>query len=148
LSSIDVTVDGFGVDSQILIDAKERDIKVVEVPVSVNYPRDIKTSKKNILQHGTEVIGSLLELIGERRPLLLLGLPGLLLSMFGWASFAIVLNVFNETRQFAIGTAILGAASTVLGTILVFAGFSVWVMNKRMERLENRVSSRVRNREE
>ncbi len=148
LDRIDVTIDGFGADSQILIDAKKKGIKVVEVPVSVRYPRDVKTSKKNIVQHGSEVIVSLIELISEKRPLLLLGLPGLLLFMVGSASFVVVLGIFNETRQFAIGTAILGVVSTLLGTLLVFAALILWVLGRRLRLMENSIESRVHDRGE
>jgi len=141
LNVIDVTADGFGVDSQILIDAKEKNVKVFEVPVSTKYPKDVKTSKKNLLQHGSEVILSLIDLVSERRPLLFLGIPGLALFTMGGASFIIVLKVFNETRQFAIGTAMLGVGSTLLGTLLIFGALILWLLDKRLSRLENRFAN-------
>jgi len=142
LEVIDVSEDGLSVDSQIFVDAKEKNLRVVEVPVSAKYPRDVKTSKKNPFQHGSEVIVSLIELISERRPLLFLGVPGLMLLTMGGAAFIMVLNIFNETRKFAIGTAMLGLASALFGALLVFAALILWVMGKRLSRLENRVSSR------
>jgi len=142
LDVIDVTEDGLGVDSQILFDAKEKNLRVVEVSVSVKYPKGVKTSKKNLIQHGSEVALSLIELISERRPLLFLGVPGFVLLTMGGAAFIMVLSIFNETRQFAIGTAILGLASALLGTLFVFGALILWVMGKRLSRIENRVSNR------
>jgi len=145
LNAIDVAVDGLGVDSQILIDAKEKDVRVVEVSVSAKYPKGVKTSKKNLFRHGTEVILSLIELIGERRPLHFIGIPGLLLFSLGAASFIMVLRIFNETRQFAIGTAMLGIASTLSGALLLFVALILYVLGKRLSRLENRVQHRMKN---
>jgi glycosyltransferase involved in cell wall biosynthesis len=142
LNVIDVTEDGFGVDSQIFIDAEEKNLKVVEIPISTKYPKDVKTSKKNFLRHGSEVMLSLIELISERKPLLFVGVPGLVLFTVGVASFIIVLMIFNETRQFAIGTAIFGVASTLLGALLLFGALILWVMGKRLRRLENRIANR------
>ncbi len=142
LNVIDVTEDGLAVDSQIFVDAKEKNLKVAEVPVSTRYPKDVKTSKKNFLRHGSEVILSLIELISERKPLLFLGIPGLALFTVGGASLIRVLMIFNDTRKFAIGTAILGVASTLLGALLVFGALILWVMGKRLSRLENRIANR------
>lgn len=142
LNVIDVIEDGLGVDSQILIDAKNKNLRVVEVPVSTNYPKDVKTSKKNFLQHGFEVFLSLIELIIETRPLLFLGIPGLVLFILGGVSFIFVLKIFNETRQFAIGTAFLGVVSTLVGTFLILGSLILWVMGKRLSHLENRIANR------
>lgn len=142
LNVIDVVDDGFGVDSQILIDAKDKGLTIAEVPISAKYPKDVKTSKKNPLRHGSEVIMSLIEMVSERRPLLFLGIPGLALFTVGGASFFMVLKIFNETRQFAIGTAMLGIASTLVGTLLLFGALILYVMGKRLRRLENRIVNR------
>ena len=142
LNVIDVTEDGLGVDSQIFVDATEKKLKVVEVPVAGEYPRNVKTSKKNPLRHGSEVLLYLIELVSERRPLLFLGVPGLALFTVGGLSFIMVLKIFNETRQFAIGTAMLGIVSTLLGTLLTLGALILWVMGKRLQRLENRVANR------
>ena len=146
LNVIDVTEDGFGVDSQVFLDAKEKNLRVVEVPVSTRYPKGVKTSKKNYLRHGSEVLLSLMELVSERRPLLFLGVPGLALCTVGVACFIMVLKIFNETRQFAIGTAILGVASSSLGALLIFGALILWVMGKRLGRLEKRIANRNVNR--
>jgi hypothetical protein len=141
LDMIDVTENGLAADSQIFLDASEKNLRILEVPVSTNYPKDVRTSKKNSVHHGFEVLVSLLELISERRPLVFLGIPGLALLVLGGASFTIVLKIFNETKLFAIGTAILGVVSTLLGTLLLFGAVIFWVLGNRLNRLENRLSN-------
>ena len=138
---ISIDEDGLGVDSQIFIDAKQKSLKVVEVPVTAKYPKDVKTSKKNLLRHGTEVMVSLIGLITERRPLLFLGAPGLGLLAVGGAFLITVLKIFNETRQFAIGTAIFGILFTLLGALLVFCALILWVIDNRLRRFENHISN-------
>ena len=142
LHVIDVVEDGLGVDSQIFIEAKEKGLRIVEIPISVKYPKDAKTSKKNIVKHGSEVIIFLIELISEKRPLLFLGLPGLVLLILGAAAFTLVLSIFNQTRQFAIGTAMLGVVATLLGALLIFGALILWVLGERLSRIEKRISNR------
>jgi glycosyltransferase involved in cell wall biosynthesis len=139
LNSIEITTRGMGVDSQILIDAKKKNMRVVEVPISTKYPKGVKTSKKNFFQHGFEVALSIVELISEKRPLLYLGVPGASLFAVGGTCFIWVLNRFNEIRQFAIGTAILGVAASLLGGFLLFGGLILWVMGRQLSRLEDQL---------
>jgi len=141
LAAIEVTEDGLGVDSQIFLDATEKNLRIVEVSISTNYPKDVKTSKKNPLHHGTEVLGSLLELIAERRPLAFLGIPGLTLFIIGGACFVWVLDAFNRTNRFAIGTAMVGTVCTLLGSVLLFGAVILWVLGNRLRRIENRLSN-------
>jgi glycosyltransferase involved in cell wall biosynthesis len=142
LNVIDVVEDGLGVDSQIFIDAKQKSLKVVEVPVMAKYPRDVKTSKKNLIRHGSEVIVSLIGLVTERRPLFCLGVPGLGLLAVGGAFLITVLKIFNETRQFAIGTAIFGILFSLLGALLIFGALILWVLGNCLRRFENHISNR------
>jgi glycosyltransferase involved in cell wall biosynthesis len=139
LNSIKITTRGMGVDSQILIEAKKKNMRVVEVPISTKYPSGVKTSKKNFFQHGFEVVLSIMELISERRPLLYLGIPGASLFAVGGTCFIWVLNRFNETGGFAIGTAILGVAASLVGGFLLFGGIILWVMSKQLSRLEDQL---------
>jgi len=60
----------------------------------------------------------------------------------GGAAFVMVLKIFNETNQFAIGTALLGVVSTLLGMLLIFGSLILWVLGKRLSHLENRIANR------
>ncbi|MGB9623019.1 MAG: hypothetical protein ACPL07_04150, partial [Candidatus Bathyarchaeia archaeon] len=60
------------------------------------------------------------------------GLPGLALLTMSVASFIMVLKIFNETRQFAIGFASLGVVSTLMGTLLILGALILWGMGKRL----------------
>ena len=88
---------------------------MVEVPISVRYKGLEKTSKRHPLRHGLELVGTIIRLVVEERPLLLLGVPGGVLTMIGVALMMYLLLVFNTTRQFAIPTAIvsLGAIMSI-----------------------------------
>jgi len=58
-----------GASSEILIQAKNHNLKIVEIPITVRY--DIEnTSSKNPWRHGFGVLGWLIRVTSEKRPLL------------------------------------------------------------------------------
>jgi len=58
-----------GAGSEILTQSKNYNLKLVEIPITVRY--DIEgTSSKNPWRHGFGVLGSIIQLIAEKRPLL------------------------------------------------------------------------------
>ena len=55
--------------TEILTQVKNYNLKLVEIPITVRY--DIEnTSSKNPVSHGVGVLGSIIQLIAEKRPLL------------------------------------------------------------------------------
>lgn len=119
IESINFTSDGFGADSEILIDASKKGLNISEEKVTVIYETGSKTSTKNPVSHSGEVISSLLELIALRRPLRYLGIPGLVLVVMG-AIFAVtVIQTFNDTRYFSIPFTLVALGSFIIGMMLL-----------------------------
>ncbi len=128
--------DGMGVSSEILIKAKEQRLEIHEVPVEVLYNTGGRTSSENFVRHGGGVIVSVIELVAEKRPLMLIGAPGLVFLSIGLVSFLVVLGIFNETRQLAIGSALFSAASTMIGLIMIFGAMILYSMSRWRRQLE------------
>ena len=119
ISSISFKTNGFGADSEILIDASKKKLNITEVGVTVNYNTGEKTSTKDPISHTSEVITSLIESIAIRHPLKYLGIPGLVLIFLG-ISFAVwSILIFNEVRSFPVSTLVVGVGSTIIGTMLI-----------------------------
>jgi glycosyltransferase involved in cell wall biosynthesis len=119
ISVITFKTNGFGADSEILIDASRKNLRIDEVGVNVRYNTGKKTSTKDPISHTSEVITSLIESIVIRHPLKYLGVPGFLLIILG-VSFGIWgILIFNEVRTFPISNLIIGVGSTLLGAMLL-----------------------------
>ena len=119
VESIAFSSDGFGADSEILVDASKKGLKISEEKVTVLYDTGGKTSTKNPVSHSGEVISSLLELIAIRRPLRYLGIPGLILITMG-AIFGIsVIQTFNVTRYFSIPFTLISLGSLIIGMMFL-----------------------------
>ena len=119
ITSISFSSDGFGADSEILVDASKKGLKISEEKVTVIYETGGKTSTKNPVSHSGEVISSLLELIAIRRPLRYLGIPGLILIAMGAIFAVFVLQTFNETRYFSIAFTLVSLGSLIIGMMFL-----------------------------
>ena len=119
IQSISFSTNGFGVDSEILVDAVNKGLKITEKKVTVLYKTGEKTSTKDPVSHSMSVITSLLELIAIHHPLKYLGIPGMILLIvgFGFATYAI--SNFNETGNFSLPSILTAMSSLIFGLILL-----------------------------
>ena len=132
-SSITFSSDGFAADSEILIIASEKKLKISEKKVSVLYNIENSTSTKNPISHSIGVSTSLIEMIAIRNPLMYLGIPGIFLTAIGILSIVFVMNIFNVDGYFSIPITLFSLASLVVGVMLIlmsFVLFSVTKVNK------------------
>jgi glycosyltransferase involved in cell wall biosynthesis len=134
INSINITTKGFGVDSEILVNASKKGLKIVEKKVTVIYNTGNSTSTKSPISHSTEVIASLLEIIAINHPLRYLGLPGMGLIIVGVIFAIFVLVTFNEIRYFSIPFTLISMATTMIGIILLLMSvvlFSIVTTQRR-----------------
>lgn len=131
---INFSTDGFGVDSEILIDASRKRLKISEVDVSVIYNTGTETSTKNPISLFTEILSSLIELVALRHPLKYVGIPGLALMTVAIFFFINVIQTFNQVRYFSIPFTLIALGSFVTGIILFLMSvilFSIVKTSKR-----------------
>lgn len=134
IESINFVTDGFGADSEILVDASKKGMKICEEKVTVLYETGGETSTKNPVSHTGEVIASLVELVALRRPLTYLGIPGLVLIIVGIIGGMYVVSYFNESRYFSIPYTLLSLGSLIIGALLMMIAvvlFSIVRTSKR-----------------
>ena len=119
LDKISFSTNGFGVDSEILVDSVKKDLKITEEYVTVLYNTGDKTSTKNPISHSMGVIASIIELIAINHPLKYLGIPGIALFIVGIFYSVVVMAIFNETRYFSIPSTLLALGSLVIGLMFL-----------------------------
>jgi len=119
IQSINFSTSGFGVDSEILINAVDNGLKITESKVTVLYDTGLKTSTKDPISHTMSVISSLLESIAIHRPLKYLGIPGLILLIIGLGFTTYSISNFNETGNFSLPSILTAMSSLIIGLILL-----------------------------
>jgi glycosyltransferase involved in cell wall biosynthesis len=128
---------GMGLSIEILMKARDHGLRIDEIPAEVVYKTGERTSSKNSFAHGGELVISIVELVAEKRPLLFIGVPGIASLVIGFLTLLLLFGIFNETRQLAIGTALLSIGSTLVGLVMVFGAVNLYSMNRWMRRIES-----------
>jgi glycosyltransferase involved in cell wall biosynthesis len=129
INEVDLTENGFAVETEMIVKAAERGLKITEVPISTIYVEDGST--QNPVRHGFGVLGRIVTMISERRPLLFFGVGGAVLCILGILAGIRVLASFSRSGEFAIGTAILCAVFLIVGVFSMFTGIVLNILTKR-----------------
>lgn len=133
--ALEAEAKGYGIEQEQLSLVVRAGLKVVEVPVTIRY-NGLSTSKRRPIAHGAELIANAIRLIVEERPLLLLGLPGLVILLAGVASAALLVWDFNTTRYFSIPLAITALGAFSIGLILVTTALNLYALLRLAEKVK------------
>lgn len=118
LKEIKINENSIGVDSQIIMDAKEKGLKIVECPIACTY--GVGGSTYNPIRHTADVIVSLIRVVTEKRPFTYLGVPGATLLFIGMSLGVLVLNTYLTMGEFNMITAVFAMGSLLAGLLLAF----------------------------
>jgi len=129
---------GYGVETEQLALSHKNGLRVVEVSVNINYTGLVRTSKKNPVSHGFELLGTVLKLVVEERPLLILGIPGFCLTCFGVFMSVYLLWYFNETRYFSLPIAVISLGGFIMGALLIITSLILYSMLRLKRSLEKK----------
>lgn len=99
--------------------AREHRLSVVEVPISADYT---DPAKRSPVMQGLGVLNGVLRLVGQTRPLLFMGVPGLLALVTGLLMGLIVVSIYVHSHQLAIGYTLISVLCTIVGAICLFSG--------------------------
>jgi len=133
IAKINFRNDGFAADSEILIDASEKNLSISEQNVSVLYNTGNKTSTKNPVRHGSGVLISLFELILMKRPLTFLGVPGLIILVAGIITSTMSLILFNQTGHFSVPITLVSVVFLTVGVMLILVSGILFSMNRTFQ---------------
>jgi glycosyltransferase involved in cell wall biosynthesis len=121
---------GYGIEGEQLVLATRNGLRIMEVPISVNYDNIAKNSKKSPLLHGADLMSTLFRLILEEKPLKYLGLPGIAMTAIGLITGLYVLWKFNITRLFDMPLTILTLGASIVGLLLIVTSITLHGLKK------------------
>lgn len=134
INSINFSANGFGADSEILINASKKELKITEQKVTVIYNTGGKTSTKNPISHSGDVFGSLIEHIALRHPLKFLGIPGIILLIVGIVYSVVVVSIFNDIRYFSIPSTLIALGSLLIGLMLLLMSVVLFAIQRAFKK--------------
>jgi glycosyltransferase involved in cell wall biosynthesis len=131
LSKIELFEKGMSVSTEILIKAKGKNLKMTEIPLTINY-NIANGSTHNPVSHGMNVIYSILQFIIVKHPLLFYGLPGLVLITVSALYINQALELFSATRYVSTPLILLSVGSATIGIIMLITATLIYAMKTMM----------------
>ncbi len=104
-------------------------MQISEEKINVRYDTGTKTSTSNPVVHSTNVVTKLVELIAVKSPLKLLGIPGIVLFLFGLFYSGVVISIFNESGYFSVPSTLLALGSVVIGLLFILTAIILFTIN-------------------
>lgn len=123
---------GFAIESEMLSDASENGLKIVEVPISVRY--DVDGSTKNPISHGVKVLLKIIKDMELRRPLIYFTLPGFIIFLIGIISGIWFLNDYINGTSINFGPTVIAIMLVVVGLFLMLNGILLDSIRKLINR--------------
>jgi hypothetical protein len=127
--------DDFAIESEMLRTAHDLQLRLADVKINSKYG-NFDTSSKNLVSHGFSVLGSVIYLIAEKRPLVYIGLPGLVLMLIGFFFALLLLQQYNQTGYFSIPFTMLAGFFIVIGVLGIFIGLVLNVISRVLQKVK------------
>jgi len=129
LEALTLFENGMGVSAEILISARKQGLRVREVPSKCNY-RDVEGSTHNPIKHGAAVVMSIVKLVVEDKPLMLLGMPGMLCLIVGVVFGAWMLQIYAAEHRIITNVALASIAFILVGFFALFTAITLYAISR------------------
>jgi hypothetical protein len=118
-----------GASSQILIEAHRSRLRIVERQVNISYETGFDTSTQNAVTMGMNILTSIIRYIVIRRPLSLIGIPGLAILALGVIGLFLLLDTFEANRSIPTGLGMFTVATVVIGLVVLLSSFFLYSLS-------------------
>jgi len=126
---LELREDGMSISAETIAKASEKGLKITEIPISITYTRDGSTL--NPVRHGFGVLGRIIAMISERRPLFFFGLGGAVLTLLGFLVGMRVIGIVSWGGEVATSTVLISVFFLAIGILSIFTGIMRHQLIKR-----------------
>jgi glycosyltransferase involved in cell wall biosynthesis len=112
----------FSVESEMQFLAREHNLCIAEVPITVRY---MDKAKRSAVKQGVIVLNGILRLVGQYRPLLFFTVSSLLFLITGILFGRHVAQSFKTTQELNIGVVMIALSFSNLGFLMFSIGISL-----------------------
>ena len=117
---LELREDGMSISAETVAKAAEKRLKITEIPISITYTRDGSTL--NPVRHGFSVLGRIIAMIVERRPLFFFGLGGIILTLLGFLMGMRVIGIVYRGGEVGTSTVLILVFFLAIGILSIFTG--------------------------
>ena len=118
---LDMKEDGMGFSSEMILEADRLGLTISEVPITVKY-EGLETSSMKPVNHGIQVLTSIIRAIRDDHPLLYFGVGGLIVTIIGIFAGMYSIYQFISVRALPFIPSIAAVLLFFLGLISIFTG--------------------------
>jgi len=140
LDSLIMFEDGMGVSAEILINARKQGLRICEVSCSCSYDVGVETSSSNAVRHGVGLVMSIVRLVVEDKPLVLLGLPGIVCLLVGAVFEVWMLQIYAIEHRIITNVALASVAFVLIGFFCLSTAITLYAITRLARKVNNRAS--------
>lgn len=135
LDHLDFSEAGMGASVEILLKASKQNLRIVEVPSTCKYNNgEVKTSTEHPVTHGIGVVWSLVRLVVEERPLLMLGIPSLFFLTAGIGFGLWMLQVYAAQHAIETNIALASIAFILVGFFMLSTSITLYAIARMSDK--------------
>jgi len=138
LDKLVVAENGMGASAEILINARKQGFRIKEVAASCNYSNGVRNHVHNPVRHGASVVMSIVKLVVEDKPLLLLGIPGILFLAAGTFFGTWMLQIYGTQNYIETNIALASLAFVLIGFFMLSTGITLYAIARLAERMNGK----------
>lgn len=127
LSLIELTEEGMAVSTEILVRARDKHLRIKEVPVTIRYDVD-DASTHHPIAHGLGILTSIIRFISVRHPLAFYGIPGLAFLIIAGVFAGMTIELYSKDGFFSLNMTVLAIGLGIFGLVLIVAGIVFYIM--------------------
>jgi glycosyltransferase involved in cell wall biosynthesis len=139
IERLSVVETGMGASVEILLEASKQRLRVCEVPSTCRYRNgEVVTSTEHPVSHGVGVVMSIVRLIVEEKPLMVLGVPSLLF-LFAGISFGVwMLQIYATEHYIVTNIALASLAFVIIGFFMLSTAITLYAISRITRKLKVR----------
>jgi glycosyltransferase involved in cell wall biosynthesis len=126
---LELTEDGMGASTEILLKAYGKDLRIVELPITVRY-EGLDTSTYHPLMHGMSVVTSIIKVVVEEQPLTFLGIPGFICLLVGIFFGVWMLQGYAAEHRIITNIALASIGFILIGTFTIFTAITLYAISR------------------
>lgn len=116
---------GMPVSTEILLNAKQKNLSLKEVPIEVRYG---VASSRNPVLHGAGLVFTLMQFISLRHPLASYGIPGVILLIIAAAFANTALDLFSKNGYVSTNLIMISVGAGVVGVVLLVTSTIIYTL--------------------
>jgi glycosyltransferase involved in cell wall biosynthesis len=118
---------GMGAESGLLLQASEKGLAIIEVPVTVLY-KGLRRPRQNPMYHAMDVLGSVMKYVSIRHPLLFYGVPGLVALLIGLLLGLQAFSLYSRYSIFPTNLGVVAVGASLAGILLLSIGIILFTL--------------------